>query len=72
MGDKGLENSLVERDVEVLVDSKLSMNQQHVLEANRANHVVGYIEQSIASWSREVVLLYAGAGSLCAVWGTTI
>jgi len=51
-----LESSSVERDLGVLVDDKLTMNQQVPLVAKKANGILGCIRKSVASRSREVLL----------------
>ncbi|GAB0183984.1 hypothetical protein GRJ2_000863700 [Grus japonensis] len=51
-----LGSSSVEKDLEVLVDNKLSISQQCALMAKKANGILGYIEKSVASRSREVIL----------------
>ncbi|PKU43064.1 hypothetical protein llap_6637 [Limosa lapponica baueri] len=51
-----LQSTAEERDLGVLVDSKLSMSQQCVLVAKRANGILGCIGKSVASRLREVVL----------------
>ncbi|KAK4829957.1 hypothetical protein QYF61_008088 [Mycteria americana] len=52
----GLESSLAEPDLGVLVDTKLNMSQQRTLVAKKANVILGCIRQSIASRLREVIL----------------
>ncbi|KAF4799487.1 hypothetical protein TURU_054181 [Turdus rufiventris] len=55
-----LENSAVERDLGVLVDGKL--NKSHcILEARRANPVLGCLRHSIASQTREGIVLVPSA-----------
>jgi len=52
LGADLLENSSAERDLGVLVGNKLTMSQQCVLAAKRANGILGCIEKSVASRSR--------------------
>ncbi|KAJ7415311.1 rna-directed dna polymerase from mobile element jockey-like [Pitangus sulphuratus] len=56
LGDDLLQNSSVEKDLGVLVDNKLSMSQQCVLVAKKANRILGCIRKNTASRSREVIL----------------
>jgi len=56
-----LECSSVERDLEVAVDSKLTMSQQCALAAKKANGILGCIKKSVASRTREVLLLFCSA-----------
>uniref|UniRef100_A0A8B9P107 Reverse transcriptase domain-containing protein n=1 Tax=Apteryx owenii TaxID=8824 RepID=A0A8B9P107_APTOW len=56
LGADLLESSSAEKDLGVLVDTKLSMRQQCVLVAKKANGILGCIRKSVASRSREVIL----------------
>lgn len=55
-GDEWLGSSPKERDLGVLTDSRLNMNQQRALAAKMANYL-GCIKHSIAGQSKEVILL---------------
>ncbi|PKU26995.1 hypothetical protein llap_22701 [Limosa lapponica baueri] len=57
LGEEWLGSSPAERDLEVLIDSRLHMSQQRALAANRENRILGCIKHSITSWSKEVIIL---------------
>ncbi|GAB0182689.1 mitochondrial enolase superfamily member 1 [Grus japonensis] len=57
LGDDMLETSHAERDLGVLVDSKLNVSQECAQAARKANHILGCLKHGIASRSREVIVL---------------
>jgi len=60
-GADELESSFAEKELGVLVDTKLNMSQQHVLVAKKANGILGWIRRSVASRSRDVILPFYSA-----------
>ena len=49
LGNDLLESSIEKVDLEILVDSRMNMNQQYVLVAKKANGILGCIRRGVVS-----------------------
>nr|XP_047909708.1 uncharacterized protein LOC125180947 [Anser cygnoides]XP_047909709.1 uncharacterized protein LOC125180947 [Anser cygnoides]XP_047909710.1 uncharacterized protein LOC125180947 [Anser cygnoides]XP_047909711.1 uncharacterized protein LOC125180947 [Anser cygnoides] len=61
LGTTHLESSLAEKDLGVLVDTKLKTSEQHALATKRVNGLLGCIRQSVTCRWRKVILSLCSA-----------